>query len=164
MYLFCRQERKEESRLPVIFCRSATGAQNDCAKSLSSNNQFATNCGRRQPDGCDAQPASVQSAAKLIDQPENQANEHADDQTGDERKIKCAMLAAMNDVSGQAAKAERKLWTQIEKRSDEDEHGSDGEQQTTELLNGFHRDPVANDRFLTFQPAEAKTTVGGERN
>jgi hypothetical protein len=165
MYLFCRQERKEESRLPVIFSRSATGAQNDCAKSLSSNNQFATNCGRRQPDGGGgAQPTSVQSAAKLIDQPENQANDHADDQTGDERKIKCAMLAAMNDVSGQAAKAERKLWTQIEKRSDEDEHGSDGEQQTTELLNGFHRDPVANAWFLTFQPAEAKTTMGGERN
>jgi len=107
---------------------------------------------------------SVQSAAKLIDQPENQANDHADDQTGDEREIKCAMLAAMNDVSGQAAKAERKLWTQIEKRSDEDEHGSNGEQQTTELLNGFHRDPVANDWFLTFQPAEAKTTMGGEKN
>jgi hypothetical protein len=54
MYLFCRQERKEESRLLVIFSRSATGAQNDCAKSLSWNNQFATNCGRRQPDGGDA--------------------------------------------------------------------------------------------------------------
>jgi hypothetical protein len=54
MYLFCWQERKEESRLPVIFSRSATGAQNDCAKSLSWNNQFATNCGRRQPDGGDA--------------------------------------------------------------------------------------------------------------
>jgi hypothetical protein len=107
---------------------------------------------------------SVQSATKLIDQPENQANDHADDQTGDERKIKCAMLAAMNDVSGQAAKAERKLWTQIEKRSNEDQHGSDGEQQTTELLNGFHRDPVANDWFLTLQPAEAKTTMGGEKN
>jgi len=152
MYLFCRQERKEESRLPVIFSRSATGAQNDCAKSLSSNNQFATNCGRRQPDGGDAQPRehAVQSTAKLIDQPENQANDHADDQTGDEREIECAVLAAMNDVSGQAAKTERKLWAQIEKRSDQDEHGSDGEQQTTELLNGFHRDPVANDWFLTF--------------
>jgi hypothetical protein len=98
-------------------------------------------------DGGDSQPTSMHSAAKLIDQPENQANDHADDQTGDEREIKCAMLAAMNDVSGQAAKAERKLWAQIEKRSDEDEHGSDGEQQTTELLNGFHRDPVANDCF-----------------
>jgi len=107
---------------------------------------------------------SVQSAAKLIDQPENQANDHADDQTGDEREIECAMLAAMNDVSGQAAKAERKLWAQIEKRTDEDEHCSDGEQQTTELLNGFHRDPVANDWFLTFQPAEAKTSMGGEKN
>jgi hypothetical protein len=106
----------------------------------------------------------VQSATKLIDQPENQANDHADDQTGDQREIKCAMRAAMNDVSGQPAKAERKLWTQIEKRSDEDEHGPDGEQQTTELLNRFHRDPVAHDWFLTFQPAEAKTAMGGEKN
>ena len=143
MYLFCRQERKEESRLPVIFSRSATGAQNDCAKSLSWNNQFATNCGRRQPEAAARSLGSVQSAAKLIDQPENQANGHADDQTGDEREIECAMLAAMNDVSGQAAKAERKLWAQIEKRSDENEHGSDGEQQTTELLNGFHSRPCS---------------------
>jgi len=163
MYLFCRQERKEESRLPVIFSRSATGAQNDCAKSLSSNNQFATNCGRRQPDGGDSQPTSMHSAAKLIDQPENQANDHADDQTGDEREIKCAMLAAMNDVSGQAAKAERKLWAQIEKRSDEDEHGSDGEQQTTELLNGFHRD-AERTTVSDFQAAEAGTSMVGEKN
>ena len=107
---------------------------------------------------------SVQSATKLIDQPENQANDHADDQTGDEREIKCAMLAAMNDVSGQAAKTERKLWAQIEKRSDQDEHGSDGEQQTTELLNRFHRDPVADGWFLTVQPAVDKTSMGDEKN
>ena len=162
MYLFCRQERKEESRLPVIFSRSATGAQNDCAKSLSWNNQFATNCGRRQPEAARSL-GSVQSAAKLIDQPENQANDHADDQTGDEREIKCAMLAAMNDVSGQAAKAERKLWAQIEKRSDEDEHGSDGEQQTTELLNGFHRD-AERTTVSDFQAAEAGTSMVGEKN
>jgi len=164
MYLFCRQERKEESRLPVIFSRSATGAQNDCAKSLSWNNQFATNCGRRQPNCGTRSLGSMQSAAKLIDQPENQANDHADDQTGNEREIKCAMLSAMNDVSGQAAKAERKFWAQIEKRADEDEHCSDREQQTTELLSGFHRGSVANDWFLTFQPVAAKTSMRGEKN
>ena len=135
-------------------------AQNRCLR-ITSLPQIADGVSRTTAT---SSLGSVQSAAKLIDQPENQANDHADDQTGDEREIKCAMLAAMNDVSGQAAKAERKLWTQIEKRSDEDEHGSNGEQQTTELLNGFHRDPVANDWFLTFQPAEAKTTMGGEKN
>src|SRR5207249_7552632 len=124
-------------------------AQNRCLGTTSLP-QIADGVSRTAATRC---LGSVQSAAKLIEQPENQANDHADDQTGDQREIKCAMRAAMNDVSGQAAKAERKLWTQIEKRSDEDEHGSDGKQQTTELLNGLRRDPVANDWFQTVQPA-----------
>ena len=106
----------------------------------------------------------MQSAAKLTDQPENQANDHADDQTGDEREIECAVLATVDDIARQAAKAERKLWAQIEKRTDEDEHCSDGEQQTTELVNRFHRDPVADGWFLTVQPAVDKTSMGDEKN
>ncbi len=38
-------------------------------------------------------------SAKLVDEPENEADHYADDQARDKRKIKCAMLAAVADVA-----------------------------------------------------------------
>jgi len=67
------------------------------------------------------------STAKLIDEPENQADDYADDEAGDDREIKRAVFAAIADVAGQTTEAERKSWSEVEERADEDEHCSDGE-------------------------------------
>src|SRR4030095_5948713 len=83
-------------------------AQNRCL----GKKQFATNRAKRQPlDGIES---GGYSAAKLIDEPENQANDHADDQTRDQWEVKCAVLAAVNNVAGQPAQAERKLPAKVE--------------------------------------------------
>jgi len=67
------------------------------------------------------------STAKLIDEPENQADDYADDEAGDDREIKRAVFAAIADVAGQTTEAERKFWSEVEERADEDKHCSDGE-------------------------------------
>jgi hypothetical protein len=65
------------------------------------------------------------SAAELVDDPENQAEQHADDHAGDQREIKGGALAAMDDVAGQAAETKGKLAAEIEERTDDDENGTE---------------------------------------
>ena len=48
------------------------------------------------------------------------------------------MLATMNDVARQTAKAEGKLTAEIEKCADEDEHNAEEKQRAAEMLNGLH--------------------------
>ena len=79
----------------------------------------------------------------MVDEPENQADNYADDQAGAERKIKCAVFPAIADVAWQTADAEWKFWTEVEERTDEDEHHSNGEEQAAELSYRFHADSVA---------------------
>jgi len=81
-------------------------------------------------------------AAKMVDEPKNQADAHADYQAGDEWKIKSAVLAAMNDVARQTAEAEGKSSAKVEKSADDEEHRSDRKQQASELLRWLHSESV----------------------
>jgi len=54
------------------------------------------------------------SAAEMIDEPEDQAEGDAQDDACGEWKIEGAVIAAMDDVSGQAAEAEGKLGAEVE--------------------------------------------------
>ena len=82
----------------------------------------------------------------MVDEPKNQADAQADDQARDERKIKSAVLAAMNDVARQTAEAEGKPSPKIEKSADDEEHRSDRKQQASELLHWLHRESVTPNR------------------
>jgi hypothetical protein len=79
----------------------------------------------------------------MIDEPENKTESRADYQTRDEREIKCAVFATVDDVSRQAAKAKGKFWSKIKERADDDEHRSDEKEQTSQLLCWFHCKIVA---------------------
>jgi hypothetical protein len=79
----------------------------------------------------------------MIDEPENKTDSRADYEARDEREIKCPMLAAVNDVSRQAAKAKGKFRSKIKERADDDEHSSDENEQTSQLLCWFHCKIVA---------------------
>jgi hypothetical protein len=79
-----------------------------------------------------------ESAAELIDEPKNQANDHADHEAGDEWKVKCAVPAAMNNISRQAAEMEGKFAAQVKQCADYDENSARKEQGAPELLNRFH--------------------------
>jgi len=89
-------------------------------------------------------------AAEMIDEPENQADEYANHQARDQRKIKCAMLAAIADVSRQTAEAQREFRPKIKKRTDDDEYCTDGKEQASELLRWFH------DGYFTTVSLEAR--------
>ena len=54
------------------------------------------------------------SAAKVVYQPEDQAEGDTEENAGGERKIEGTVIAAMDDVSGQAAKTEGKLGAEVE--------------------------------------------------
>lgn len=79
----------------------------------------------------------------MIDEPENEADGDADDQTRDDGKIKCAVFTAVNDIARQAAEAQGKFWAEIEQSTDKDEHCAYREKQATQLLHGFHDDSLA---------------------
>jgi len=78
------------------------------------------------------------SAAKLVDDPENDAEEDADDDAGDQRKVESGALAAMDDVAGQASEAEGKFGSEVEERADDDENRAEDEEGAAELLVRFH--------------------------
>jgi hypothetical protein len=52
--------------------------------------------------------------AELADDPENKADDHADGETGDQRKIEGAVLTAVDDVSRQAAETKRQFAAEIQ--------------------------------------------------
>ena len=74
----------------------------------------------------------------MIHKPKNETDDYADDEGGGEREIKCPMLAPVTDVPRQSAKAERELWTEIEKRANDHEKCAQGEEDAAELLRRFH--------------------------
>lgn len=65
------------------------------------------------------------SAAEMVDDPENQAEQNADDDAGDQREVEGGALAAMDDVAGQAAEAKGKFGSEIEEGADDDENGAE---------------------------------------
>ena len=155
MYLFCRQKRKGSEPPACVFlkrgCKAADPedarwehsrtAQNRCL-GMNSFSHIEGGVSRTRRSG-----NAERLATELVDDPKNQADENADHEAGDQREIKCAVLAAMDDVSRQAAKTQRELWPEIKQSAEEDEHGSNGQQEATELLHGLHAESLALERF-----------------
>ena len=102
-----------------------------------------TRCHATGNDFSDGMAFELTSTAKLIDEPENQADDYADDEAGDKRKIKRAVFSAIADIAGETSESKREFWTEVEECADEDEHRSDGEEQAAEFLNWFHADSLA---------------------
>ena len=53
------------------------------------------------------------------------------------------MLAAMDDVTGQASDAERKFWAEVEECAEDEQDGSGEKEEAAELLHGVHRESLA---------------------
>ena len=64
----------------------------------------------------------------MVDEPEKEAQCNADDETGDDGKVKGGVLAAMDDVARKAAKAEGELAAEKEKCANEEQDSSEDEQ------------------------------------
>jgi len=72
------------------------------------------------------------------DEPEEKRQGGAEEDTGDEREIERGVFAAMNDVAGEAAKAEREFATEIEKSADEYKEGAEDEEGAAKFAKGVH--------------------------
>ena len=58
--------------------------------------------------------SGLASAAEVVDEPEHEANADADDQAGDDREIKSAVFAAVDDVPGETSESQGKFWREVE--------------------------------------------------
>jgi hypothetical protein len=58
------------------------------------------------------------SAAQVREEPEQEGQDDADDQARHDWKVERRVLAAMNDIAGQAAKAKRQARSEIKRGSD----------------------------------------------
>jgi hypothetical protein len=79
----------------------------------------------------------------VVNDPQNQTDDYADDEASDEWKVKCAVRPAVADITGESTEAERQSWAEVEECAEQNEHGSSEEQQAAELLSWFHADSLA---------------------
>src|SRR5580658_9597243 len=76
--------------------------------------------------------------AEIIHDPENQREREAQNNAGDNRKIKSSMAALIGDVSGKAAEAKRKTRAEKQERAGSDKQDADDEQQLSEFAQRVH--------------------------
>jgi len=77
-------------------------------------------------------------ATEVGEEPEKQAQADTEEQAGDDRKVKCGVLAAVDNVAGQAAEAEGELGTEIENRAEEDQESAEEKKCAAEFTKGVH--------------------------
>src|SRR5216683_237365 len=108
MYLFCSGRNGKVKAPACIFfkcgCKAAdpvaaTGAQSDCAKIAVLERIVSHKLAVASAGPVSWLRKKAWLAAKVIEEPENQADRDADDQARDEREIKCAVWAAVDDVA-----------------------------------------------------------------
>ena len=78
-------------------------------------------------------------AAKVGDEPEEESERGADDETGHDGKVKGGVFAAMNDVSGQPSKAKWKFAAEVEESADEDEESAEEKKRAPEFAKRIHQ-------------------------
>lgn len=61
------------------------------------------------------------SAAKVIDEPSDQAEHKADDDAGDNGKVECGVFGLVGNVSGQTAESKREFAAKVEEGADEEQ-------------------------------------------
>jgi hypothetical protein len=79
------------------------------------------------------------SFAKMCKKPEEEREGGAEDEARDDREVEGGVFAAMEDVSREAAEAQRKFSAQAEKCADEDEEGSENEEGAAEFAERVHK-------------------------
>jgi hypothetical protein len=88
--------------------------------------------------------------------PEEERKGEAQDQASDDGKVEGGVFAAMDDVAGEAAEAERELAAKIEKSADEDEEAAEEQESATEFAKGVHARIVAEFALQKTQSARAR--------
>jgi phage-related minor tail protein len=72
------------------------------------------------------------------DEPEEEREAEAEDETSDDRKVNRGVFAAVDDVAGKAAEAQGKFSAEVEKSANEDEQATEEEQGAAEFAERIH--------------------------
>lgn len=70
---------------------------------------------------------------EVVYEPDDEAENDADDGTSDDWEIESAMSAAMDDIAGKASEAERKFAAKVEESADGDECRAKEKQRAAEV-------------------------------
>jgi hypothetical protein len=79
-------------------------------------------------------------------EPNEERKANAEEEAGDNGKIKGAVFTAVDDVAGEAAEAEGKFGTEVENRADEDEEGTEEEERAAEFAKRVHAEDCSERR------------------
>ena len=81
-------------------------------------------------------------------EPEEEREGEAEDEAGDDGKVKRSMLAAMDDVSGKFAEAKRQFLVEIENGTDNYQQAAEDEQSAAKLAERFHTSIIEDELLL----------------
>jgi phage-related minor tail protein len=82
------------------------------------------------------------STAEVGDEPEEERNAEAEDETSDNRKVKRGVFAAVDDIAGKAAEAQGKFSAEVEKSANEHEEATEEEQGAAEFTQRVHEESL----------------------
>lgn len=75
----------------------------------------------------------------MRDEPEEDGEHNADDETGHDGKVERSVFAAVDDVARQFSQAEWQLVPEIKKETHQDEEPSEEDQRTAEIAKRVHK-------------------------
>jgi hypothetical protein len=77
------------------------------------------------------------------DEPEEEREAEAQNETGDNGKVKRGVFATMDDVAGKSSEAEREFAPEVEKSANEHEETTEEEERTADFAERVHKQIVA---------------------
>ena len=81
-------------------------------------------------------------AAEVGEEPEEKRECCAENEAGDDGEVESCVFAAMDDVAGEFAEAEREFAAEIEKSADEDEEAAEDQEGAAEFAIRVHGERV----------------------
>jgi hypothetical protein len=72
------------------------------------------------------------------EEPEEEAESGAQDETGDDGEVESGMLAAADDVAGEFSQVEGEFGTEVEQGTDEEGEAAENEQRAAEITERVH--------------------------
>jgi hypothetical protein len=76
--------------------------------------------------------------AELSKKPEEERKTEAEKETGDDREVEGGVFAAVDDVAGEAAEAQRKFSAKVKKSADKDGESAENEEGAAEFAKRVH--------------------------
>jgi hypothetical protein len=86
----------------------------------------------------------------MSDEPKEQSKGRAEKEASHNGQVEGGVFAAVDDVSGQAAEAEREFTAEIKKSASDDEESTENEKGAAEFAEGLHREHSSRMCWLRF--------------